>query len=512
MKDNMNTHWRIPIFAFLILVLAALACGGNNATPERVGQVGEDGEVTTTTADSGSEAEPTEEEAAAPAPTEEEATATPEANEATSAPETFAVGDVISAGDTVLVVLGWEDVAGDSFSQPDEGQKFIAVDLMLVNQGDDPVAVSSIMQMELRDDTAQRYTPDLLASSATGASSPEGELSPGERMRGKVGFQVPQDASGLQFVYDADFLSSGKVFVDLGAEPHVVDVPAEIAGERAQEMFEIGDIVELGDLTLVVLGWRSPAGDEISAPDPGNQFVLVDLVLVNASQSTETVSSLLQVNLKDETDQLYDVDFMASVAGNANSPEGEMVPGERIRGQIGFQVPEDVQELVFVFDADVFGEGKVFYTLPTEPATVAPPTSVPGERPLDMAAVGETVTLDNLAVTVNEVTYPAGDDFTSPDEGYQFVVLDITLANQGNETLNASSLLQMWLKDATGQLYSVDLMAAVASGGTPPEGELAPGETIRGQVGFQVPVDAQGLVFTFDRDVFAAGKAFFALP
>lgn len=505
-----NTHrqrWYMPLFAILLLVLATLACG-NDVEPEQVGRVGDNGAVAVTEEETEA---PAEEELAAdsvePEPAEEEVAEVEPAR-----PETFAVGDVVSIGDMVLVVLGWEEIAGDQFNQPAEGQKFVAIDVLLVNQGTQSTAVSSLMQMELRDATAQRYTVDIMANAATGASSPEGEISPGERVRGKVGFQVPQDATGLQFVFDADFWGTGKVFVDLGDEPHAVEVPAEVAGQAEQVMYEVGDIVEMGDIALVVLGWESPAGDQFIAPETGMRFALIDLVFVNQGERAENLSSLLQVSLKDETDQLYRVDFMAVAASGRSSPEGELVPGERIRGQVGFQIPEDVQELVFVFDADVFGLGKVFYNLPIEPMTVAPPDTLPGEGELEMAAVGETVTLDDLAVTVNGVSNPPGDSFNRPKEGNQFVVLDITLQNQGAVAMNVSSLLQMWLKDATGQLYTIDYMAVVAAGGTPPEGEIAPGETIRGQIGFQVPVDAQNLVFAFDRDVFTPGKAFVALP
>jgi hypothetical protein len=43
--------------------------------------------------------------------------------------------------------------------------------------------------------------------------------------------------------------------------------------------------------------------------------------------------------------------------------DGEITPGEKLRGQVGFQIPEDAQGLTFVFDADVFGHGKVFVAL-----------------------------------------------------------------------------------------------------------------------------------------------------
>jgi hypothetical protein len=72
-------------------------------------------------------------------------------------------------------------------------------------------------------------------------------------------------------------------------------------------------------------------------------------------------------------------------------------------------------------------------------------------------------------------------------------------------------MLQMTVKDWTGQGYGVDFGATSASDGTSPDGELAPGEKVRGQVGFQVPVGASGLVFVFDAGVWDYGKVFVAL-
>ena len=108
--------------------------------------------------------------------------------------------------------------------------------------------------------------------------------------------------------------------------------------------------------------------------------------------------------------------------------------------------------------------------------------------------------------------YPAGDQFNQPNAGFKFLVVDITIENLSATAISVSTLLQMSVKDSSSQKYDVDLMASVASGGTTPDGELAPGEKLRGQVGFQVPANATGLVFVFDADVWGSGKVFIALP
>jgi hypothetical protein len=294
-------------------------------------------------------------EAEAPAPTD---TPVPQG------PTTYQVGDIISISDMAMVILGWDSPLGDDFNKPDEGKKFVAVDVLLVNQGSNTTSVSSMLQMSLKDATGQKYDVDLMASTATGTSSPQGEISPGERVRGKVGFQVPQDAMGLVFVFDAEIFRTGKVFVELGPEPIAVEPPAQIAGEQAQAIFAIGDIIEVGDLTLTVNEVTSPPGNEFNKPDEGNKFVVIDVTLENKGTEAEGISSMMQMHLKDATGQIYDIDLMASVASGGATPDGEMAPGEKVRGQVGFQVPKNAQGLVFVFDADVFGYGKVFVVLP----------------------------------------------------------------------------------------------------------------------------------------------------
>ena len=132
--------------------------------------------------------------------------------------------------------------------------------------------------MTLKDETAQSYDVDLMAEVALDSSGVDGELSPGEKVRGKVGFQVPVDFQDLEFVFDESFWGTGKVFVNLGSEPVSVEPPAEMAGENEQQIFQIGDTVTIGDSLLIVLGWEELSGDDFTQPDEGNKFIGVDTI------------------------------------------------------------------------------------------------------------------------------------------------------------------------------------------------------------------------------------------
>ena len=276
--------------------------------------------------------------------------------------------------------------------------------------------------------------------------------------------------------------------------------------------FKVGDEVRIGDNILMVIGWSEVAGDEFSKPDAGNKFIAVDLLIVNTSNSSDSISSLLQMSLKDDTGQKYQMDLMASAAAKKDSPDGELSPGERIRGTVGFQVPQDAKGLQFVFDASVFSFGKVFVNLGDTPMTIEPPTKFEGETEQTAFKVGDTVKIETLFITVNDVKPVKGNEYFKPDKGNQFLMVDITLENKGTTSESISTLMQMWLKDPTGQRYKVSITAMSVSGGTSPDGELAAGEKLKGQVAFEVPSNATGLLFVFDDDIFNTGKVSIALP
>lgn len=338
---------RLLLAIFSILAIT-LACGGTE-TAKKVGEVTKSEAIT-------------EQTTAEPPVTLDSGAATPNLEATKPTPQAlnrFKVGDIIDLDDTELVVLGWDTVSGDEFTKPQEGRKFVAVDLLLVNQGTDSASVSSMLQMGLKDDTGQRYDIDLMASVAAGGTTPEGEISPGERLRGKVAFSIPTGATGLEFVFNNSAFGGEKVFVELGPAPVAVQPPEQLSGETEQKQFSVGDRIEIGDLVMTVNGVASPPGGDFNKPEEGNRFLVVDLTLENRGAASKAISSLLQMSVKDDQGQKYDVDLMASSASGGTTPDGDIAAGETIRGQVGFQVPVDSQGLVFVFDADVFGYGKL---------------------------------------------------------------------------------------------------------------------------------------------------------
>ncbi|HET9495630.1 MAG TPA: DUF4352 domain-containing protein [Chloroflexia bacterium] len=110
-------------------------------------------------------------------------------------------------------------------------------------------------------------------------------------------------------------------------------------------------------------------------------------------------------------------------------------------------------------------------------------------------SVGSTLETAGLRVTLNSVTRSSGGQFFKPDAGHEYIVLDLTYENTTDREVAVSSLLSASVKDSTGQKYTLALGGADKSS---PDGSIAPGDRARGEIAFEVPVDATGLVFTFD--------------
>ena len=288
------------------------------------------------------------------------------AQETSPAPETipYQVGDVITIEDTLLMVLGWDQPSGGDFNPPAAGKKYIAVDVLLVNRGQRPLSVSPLFQMSLKDDSGQKYNLNGKASAAAASTPPNGELNPGEIVRGKVGFQVPEGVEGLSFVYEADLLGLGEVTVQLGPEPIALQPPEDLLTFSAGEVYQVGDTVQISDLNLEVLGVSYPEGTELVNPREGTRFLLVEVRIQNQDNRVREITSAVQMSLKDATGQQYTLNLGAQTRADAGLPDDELAPGEMVRGQIGFQVPVDARGLLFVFDPELIGYGKAFIALP----------------------------------------------------------------------------------------------------------------------------------------------------
>lgn len=137
--------------------------------------------------------------------------------------------------------------------------------------------------------------------------------------------------------------------------------PKEEAPPETQTM-KVGDAVQFNDMKITLNGVRSSTGDEYTAPE-NSKYLIFDVVIENTGKEPVNVSSMLNFELMDAEGYAQDLSIMPEMKGQL---DGEVAPGRKLAGEIGFDVVEsEFYEFIF---ADPFASGSAIWKI--EPADV----------------------------------------------------------------------------------------------------------------------------------------------
>jgi hypothetical protein len=132
-------------------------------------------------------------------------------------------------------------------------------------------------------------------------------------------------------------------------------------------------------------------------------------------------------------------------------------------------------------------------TAPTVEANQPQATNTTAPEAPTELTIGSTGDIDGVKVTLNEVRHET-EGIVPAKEGMEYVILNVTLENGTNKNQAFSTLLNMSLKDDTGQKYT-DAFGAKKTDS--PGGQVVPGDKLRGEVAYEVPKTATGLRFIY---------------
>lgn len=163
-----------------------------------------------------------------------------------------------------------------------------------------------------------------------------------------------------------------------------------------------------------------------------------------------------------------------------------------------FLFPREQNDAGMAFSAAVVATYRIDPAARLAPAAIAstPTASTAAPRPTRLVAIGEPIRTGNLTLTVTAIEQPAGNSVFAPDSGNRFLVVRTVFTNAGSAPEAISTLQQMEVIDAAGRSYPIDLYATILAEKSP-EGDVPAGGSLAGGVGFQVPINASGLVFVF---------------
>lgn len=406
------------------------------------------------------------------------------------------IGEEISYGEVTVTVLGWRLSQGNENGRPAEGTKLVVVDALIVNKGSEALKRPH-WNIFLRDTDLNRYEYD-----SRFWHSPRSVVTtivPGEPMRLDVVFQVPETVNEFYLIYDDENADDevNELYVDLPSEPVTAEVPvgASVFGD---EIHAIGQEIGHGDLTLAVLGWSKSTGDDIQQPEEGNVYVIVDVLIVNHGET---------VNVPKRHMKLFDAELR-----EYRHVMGSRLPfpwplnfddigrGERLRGQVAFEVPSDSSDHIFVVELSSSEGGQVAVSLGAQPATFDPPSKLLAPNP-NAFRVGETIKLGDLELLVVSCAESFGRLGVEPKAGYKFFIVEVSLTNLGSKSVDSdSSMYQPQIRDATGYRFEINpfLYLNGQSNYRALQDPIAAGEQVHAFLFYEVPIESSGFVLLFD--------------
>lgn len=124
-------------------------------------------------------------------------------------------------------------------------------------------------------------------------------------------------------------------------------------GEIRQEKslfghYYLGDEITTPTVTLTVHGVRSDAkGTGPLVPKKGYEFIIADVTFQNNTEKPFDLAPLLFFHIKDDTGKVYNV---TAVPTQTNQLSGPVLPHDKVREEIGFEVIKDAKEPVLYFE------------------------------------------------------------------------------------------------------------------------------------------------------------------
>lgn len=132
------------------------------------------------------------------------------------------------------------------------------------------------------------------------------------------------------------------------------DVEKEIA-------FRKGEIAELNDVRVTMTDFKESPGSEYNKPSDGNLFLMAEFKIENNSESEIAVSSLISFEAYADD---YALEFSAATLFEGEKQiDGTIAAGKKMKGWIGWEVPEDYQNVEIHFTDNVWSSSKFVFMI-----------------------------------------------------------------------------------------------------------------------------------------------------
>lgn len=131
-----------------------------------------------------------------------------------------------------------------------------------------------------------------------------------------------------------------------------------------EAIFKKGEIAELNGVQVTLTDYRESTGEEFVKPAEGNVFLLAEFEIVNNTEKELTVSSMMSFKAyADDYALNYSVSAMTQKEGNQAQLDGAVAAGKKMKGWIGWEVPNAYKNVEIHFTDNVWSNSKFLFLI-----------------------------------------------------------------------------------------------------------------------------------------------------
>ena len=133
--------------------------------------------------------------------------------------------------------------------------------------------------------------------------------------------------------------------------------------DEDETIYQLGEVATIDDIDVTLLNIYESNGSTYNKPSAGNIFVLCEFLVENNSKKELDISSMLCFSAYCD-DYSCDTSFSAELeAENMQTLDGSIAKGKKMKGVVGFELPNDWKVLEIHFTPDFWSSGKLMFAV-----------------------------------------------------------------------------------------------------------------------------------------------------
>jgi hypothetical protein len=138
------------------------------------------------------------------------------------------------------------------------------------------------------------------------------------------------------------------------------------SGESSTEVtqksvYNINETAEQDNVRATLLSVTMSGGNDYWKPKNGYVYLICEFEIENGGQEEISVSSILSFCTYIDGEK-RDLSLMAGVAYGEGTVDGTILPGETLRGAVGYEVPENWKKLEIHFTPDMMSKNAMVFS------------------------------------------------------------------------------------------------------------------------------------------------------